>query len=361
MKLRPFVRSILTLPALLLLACWPQEHRPPEPAKVPVRSEVIQAGPFSANLIMLGRVEPATRLEVRNPAAGIIDYPPRFAGGLRTGEWVDRGETLFEIDNDEVRLRRTEAELAARLADAELIRTRQGIDAGILPSAQLKQREIEAELAAERLDNARRRSARLRVTAPANGTLRVDRVYAPGSEIARAQTLVAELLGEGLPRVEAWAAASDRDRLRIGLEAECLSPGTDKVVGRGSVAEVAREVDRAGTLRLVVKMTEISDSSTSELPMPGVGVELRVLLDAKTQAVSVPQEALIVDGGVASVFVLEPSGTQYRARRRLVQPGSWSDDRVEILDGLKPGERVAVRGAEFLADGLPATEAREEG
>ncbi len=210
------------------------------------------------------------------------------------------------------------------------------------------------------LESARRRAARLRVTAPASGTLRVDRVFAPGSEITGAEALIAEVLGEGMPRVEAWAAASDRDHLRPGLAVECLAPGTDRVVGRGTVAEVAREVGHTGTLRLVIKMIESDDSSASGLPIPGVGVELRLLLDAKPEAVTVPREALLVDGGVASVFVLEPSGMQYRARRRLVRSGSWSGGRVEILDGLAPGERVAVRGAELLADGLLATEAEAE-
>ncbi len=348
-------------PALLLAGCWPQEAEAPEPAKVPVRSEVVAAGPFQADLVLLGRIEPAARLELRTPAAGRIAYPPRFAGGLRTGERVARGELLFEIDNDEARLRLAEAALAARLAETELARARQGVEGGVLPAVELKQREIDAELAAARLEDARRRAARLGVRAPAAGTLRVDRVLAPGSEIARGDALVAELLGDGLPRVEAWAAAADRDRLRIGLEVECLAPGSggaageSKVAARGTVAEVAREVDRTGTLHLVVELTEAAGGL-----LPGDGVELRLLLDAKADAVTLPEAALIVDGGVASVFVLEPSGTQYRARRRLVQSGSRSGGRVEILDGLRPGERVAVRGAELLADGLPATEADAE-
>ncbi len=352
MRLRSVLASLL--PALVLLGCWPQDFEAPERAKVPVRSEVVAAGPFQADLVLLGRVEPAARLEIRTPAAGRISYPQRFAGGLRTGEPVTRGEVLFEIDNDDASLRLSEAELAARLAETELARARQGVEGGFLPAAELKQREIAAELAAKRLENARTRSTRLRVRSPATGTLRVERVYAPGSEIARAETPVAELLSDGLPRVEAWAAAADRDSLNTGLEAECIDPGSGRVAGRGRVAEVASEIDRTGTLHLVVELTEASVSL-----LPGEGVELRLLLDARPEAVTVPEEALIVDGGVASVFVLETNGAQYRARRRLVQPGSRSGGRVEILDGLLPGERVAVAGVELLADGLPATEADE--
>ncbi len=347
-------RWILLLVSLTVGGCWQERREVPPPAKVPVRSEVLASGSFRPSLVVLGRVEPATRLELKSPAAGHILYPRRFAGGLRTGEQVGRGELLFEIENESARLRLAEAELAARLAETELVRARQGVEGGVLPAAELEQREIDADLARERLASARIQAGRLSYRAPAGGVLQVERVLSPGSEIT-SDTVIAELAGEGLPRVEAWAASADRERLRAGLEVECVTPGTAKVVGRGAVAEVARQVDRSGTLRVVVAVSE-----EAGMPLPGEGIELRLLLDVKVDAVTVPQEALLVDGGVTSVFLLEPSGAEYRARRRLVLPGSWSDGRVEILDGLSAGERVAVRGAELLADGLPAIEAEAE-
>ena len=57
-----------------------------------VRSEVVAEAPFQARLTLLGRIEPAARLEVRSPAAGRIRYPRRFAAGLRTGERVAAGQ-----------------------------------------------------------------------------------------------------------------------------------------------------------------------------------------------------------------------------------------------------------------------------
>ncbi len=349
-RLLSISRKCLVL--LVLAGCWPQSNEVPPPAKVPVRSEVLSAGPFQATLTLLGKVEPAVRLELRSPATGTIHYPARFRAGLRTGEQVQRGELLFEIENDASRLRLAEAELAARLAETELDRTRQGVEGGFLATAELKQREIDAELASERLTSARTQFARLRVKAPGGGMLRVDRVLAPGSEIMAGETLVAELAGEGLPRVEGWAAAAERHRLRAGLEVDFVLPGTDKVVGCGEISEIAGQVDRSGTLHVVVAVRE-----DDGLPLPGEGLELRLLLDSKEDAITIPRKALIVDGGIATVFVLEPTGSAYRSRRRLVQSGAWSGGRVEILDGLSVGERIAVEGAEFLADGLPATEA----
>lgn len=337
---------------LLMVACRPPVDNTRSPASVAVRSEVAEAGPFQARLDLLGKVVPAMSVPLLAPYSGKVLYPPRFASGLRTGEPVARGELLFTIDNEEVRLRLAEAELTAQLAETELERTRQGVEGGFLSAAELKRREIDAELAAERLRSARLRNDRLGFHAPRSGHLLIESVVPPGSEIAGDALRVGELAGDGLPRVEAWAAAADLERLRPELEVRLIQPGEERVLGHGVVGEVARQVDRSGTVRLVVSVLQ-----DLGLPSPGEGVELEVLLDARSGALTLPREALIVDGGVTSVFVLDPSGSGYRARSRLVKSGGASGGRVEILDGLKEGERVAVRGAEFLADGLPAAEA----
>lgn len=340
---------------VLLSACDEPPQQPPSQATVPVRSEVVSPGPFRANLMLLGKVEPAVRRELRVPIGGTIRYAPRFAAGLRTGERVAPGEPLFTLKNDDIRLKLAEAEIRARAAEAELERTRQGVGGGFRSIAELKQREIESELAQEQLTSSRLQAERLSHTAPIAGVLWVADALAPGSEIV-ANTLVAEIAGDGHPRVTAAAASSDLDRLARGLEVSFLSPGTGEVVGRGTVTEVAQQVDRNGTVPLVTTVTEDLD-----MPPPGEGLEIKVWLTEKNDALTLPEEAVLIDGGAASVFVLDPSGSGYKARRQFVRPGSRADGRIEILEGLNEGDRIAVRGAEFLADGLPAVEAETEG
>ncbi len=345
---------VLCCLALTLSACEPLPAPPPPPAKVPVTSEVLEAGPFQPSITVLGRVEPAMRMDLRAQVDGRIRYSPRFASGLRTGESVRRGELMFEIDNDETRLRLAEAELAAEAAAAELERTERGVDGGFRSAAELKTRQIEAELARKRLDNARLQVERLRHLAPADGVLEVDHQVPPGSEV-RADHLLARIAGSGRKRVEGWAAAADLERLQPGLAVELLLP-RGRVAGHGTVREVSRRIDEDGTVRLVTTVDE-----DLGLPAVGDGIELRVLLAAKSDAVTLPIEALIVDGGVAKAFVLEPAGSEYTARLRMLSTGGRAGDRIEILSGLRDGERVAVRGAEFLVDGLAAVEAKGDG
>ena len=65
------------------------------------------------------------------------------------------------------------------------------------------------------------------------------------------------------------------------------------------------------------------------------------------EMMSIPRSALIQREGKNAVFVLERS----RAKLHEVQVGRDLGDRVEVVDGLGPNDRVIVRGPEGLTGG----------
>ena len=333
---------------LLTVACRTPDPAPTEPTPIPVTSESVVSAPFLPSLRLLGTVQSAGSIDLRTPGRGPIRYASRFAQGLRTGESVKRGEFLFEIEDADARLRRVESQLSAKRAETELARSRRGVEEGFLPASDLDQKEIQAELAREQLAAAEQQVARLRIAAPAAGILRVDSALAPGIEV-EPNALLGTIATAGSPRVEAWASAADLELLETGLGVECVDSVSDRVLGRGVVSELSREVDDTGVARLVIRVDEVID-----MPRPGVGVSLRVLLPERPAALTVPDRAVITNGGVASVFVLEPSGNLFEARARLVRLGQRGSGRVEIVDGIQDGDRIALDGAEYLSDGIVA-------
>lgn len=338
--------------ALALWGCDPPLEDPPPSAKVPVTSEVLETRPFQARLHLLGIVEPGQRVDLRTHEGGKIRYASRFSNGFRAGERVSKGETLFHLENDDIELLVAEAKLQSQGAAAELERARRGVEGGFLPEMDLKNRQIQMSLAEERLGNALSKQARLQHVAPTSGVLAVEAVVPPGVEL-QAGHLLASIAGSGQRVVETWAAASDLHDLETGLEVECRLPTSGQVIGRGHLRELAGEVDAAGTVRVVVAVEE-----DLGMPRPGEGVEVEVLLPARESILTVPEEALLIEAGVSRGFVLAPSGSNYKAELRMVQTGQRSDSRVEVIYGLQVGDRVAVRGAEFLADGSLAVEAQ---
>jgi HlyD family secretion protein len=76
----------------------------------------------------------------------------------------------------------------------------------------------------------------------------------------------------------------------------------------------------------------------------GQAVDLRVELGGASQAVMLPNGPFYQDTGGNWVFVVAPGGG--RAMRRNVRLGRRNPDFVEVVDGLKPGEKVVVSGYE---------------
>jgi HlyD family secretion protein len=69
---------------------------------------------------------------------------------------------------------------------------------------------------------------------------------------------------------------------------------------------------------------------------------------AQTEALTVPQEAVVMRDGFAHVLIV---GADRRVSLKRVQTGRMVENRMEIREGLLPEQTVAVRGAAFLNDG----------
>lgn len=68
----------------------------------------------------------------------------------------------------------------------------------------------------------------------------------------------------------------------------------------------------------------------------------------ESAALTVPSSAIVVRDGHNYVFVV---GADNKANQRKVKTGRRVGERVELLEGLKPEEGVAVKGAGFLNEG----------
>jgi HlyD family secretion protein len=82
----------------------------------------------------------------------------------------------------------------------------------------------------------------------------------------------------------------------------------------------------------------------------GQALDLKIELGGSARAMLLPNGPFYQDTGGNWVFVVTPDGTA--AVRRTVRLGRKNPDNVEVLDGLRPGERVIVSGYE----GWPKTD-----
>ncbi|MFL6195373.1 MAG: efflux RND transporter periplasmic adaptor subunit [Thermoanaerobaculia bacterium] len=318
-----------------------------------MRVEALKWEPFQPTLALLGVVQPAGFAEVAipmSPISGRLDYPGRFAGGLVTGAAVREGEVLARISSQDSAADLAEARLRVELTSSELARHQRAFDSGVEAAAVLASYKAEAELARSRLEAAQGRAGRLSLRSPVSGILIVDRRIPSDSEVTPG-TVLARVAAGGSLKVEGRAAAADRGRLHPGLKVRFESGG------EGVLREVSPIVDAGGTVALIVEVTD-----PEGLPAPGEGVELHVQLDLRSQALTVPEEALVTAESGSAVYVVDRK-MGLVARRLPVSTGARStrgNGRVEVLRGLDPGQRVVVGGASMIQDGDRVVEVKDE-
>jgi multidrug efflux system membrane fusion protein len=144
---------------------------------------------------------------------------------------------------------------------------------------------------------------------------------------------------EGNYRLEAAIPESLMGKVRPGDEVRVFIDGIGGM--KGNVAEVVPAIDPASRT-FMIKV---------DLSVKGLrsGIFGRAYLTmGSRQGMTVPKIAVKEQGALTSVWVV---GKDNIARMRLVRAGRIIGDRVEILTGISPGERIIVSGVEKVIDG----------
>jgi membrane fusion protein, heavy metal efflux system len=101
----------------------------------------------------------------------------------------------------------------------------------------------------------------------------------------------------------------------------------------------------------------VVDSSTHRLPVraeidnrdgalkPEMFANFRILTGEPSESPAVPQSAIVYEGAASHVWVVANDGL---ISFRSIRPGRSNDGLVEVLEGLKPGERIVTKGGLFI-------------
>lgn len=341
------------------------------------------ANPFATALVQEGEIRTSVRAPatihplpggeavVAAPAAGrlVADVLPSIGTFVKAGQVLARLEPRLAAGADRATL---EADVAQARAAVEAARVEQTRAEQLLADRAVPARRAEDARRAIGVAEAQLRAAEARL-AQRDETLRSGGGAAAGNAFAlrapisgRLSEVVATLgasYDEGAPLFR--VVRTDR------LELEVQVPASDVAVAR-QAAEVALEIPGLPQpLELNphhVHHPGVIDATTRALPLqmeisnPGetllIGqVGTAVLYGRDRQRVPVmPNDAVLMEAGRPYVFVQE-GGESFA--RRFIEVASREGNLVGVKSGVKPGERVVIRGAYDVqlasaATGLPA-------
>jgi RND family efflux transporter MFP subunit len=327
-------------------------------ATAPAEARLLQGG-IAAN----GELKPVAgqAAELSAPVAGRIpvDGPVPYLGKpVKKGEVLVRlaptsAASSTDIASVELEVSRTRAELG--LAEREVKRAEELLAARAIPAKQLDEARVALEVAVARVAAAERQRESFRGTqsgAPVQGASLFELRSPLNGVVAFADVMPGAVVEAGARLVLVVNTE------RLWLEARVYEPDVARVQNSPgasfTVTGFEREftVDEKNGRRVAVGA--VVDRATRtvpiifELPNPGgvlkPGMFAKVLLHTgeTVRGVAIPESAIVDDGGRPVVFVMEGGESFYRRPIRTgIRSGGW----VQVLEGVKEGERVVSRGA----------------
>ncbi|RME91644.1 MAG: efflux RND transporter periplasmic adaptor subunit, partial [Verrucomicrobia bacterium] len=300
-----------------------------------IRTTVVTNGPLRRTLRTVGIIEhdETTLAEVTTKFAGwieklYVDY---------TGAMVHQGDPLFEIYSPELYSAQTEYLLtldatAADQATADALRHTARL--------KLKYWDITDEQIAE-LEQTRTPRKTLRVVAPIDGFVMEKNVVEgqmvqPGQKIYRLADL-------SLVWVHAQIYEQDLPFIELGQEAVMTLSYLPDRKFRGRVTYIYPHVDeKTRTVRVRMEF-----HNPGFFLKPGMYAQVELTREITPSALLVPESAVLRSGTRNTVFVARGGG-KFEPRQVVLGPKA-ENDQIQILAGLKAGERVVVSG-QFMLD-----------
>ena len=351
----PGIATLLVFASACAASC--HSEAPPAP-----RVETASEARIERKVVAAGTIEPSREVEIRSRIAGIVKKVH-----VSRGEPVAAGAPLVEIERELLEARLMEAEANVDAAAVALRFARVALDRTIELHETGSSSDQIRDDATARFEKAQAERARVgavakvlstqlsysTVRASMDGRVLVAHVE-EGSAVspvtsANGGTLLLTLSGDRALHLEGLVDEHEIVRVQVGQPARVRVEAHGDRVFEGRVREIAPVGQRLQNVTYFEVEIEITDPEVDSL-RPRMSGEAEIITEVVDSAVVVPELALRYEGDQTFVELatgagadsLAPRGGSLPPERRSVEIGIVDRDRVQILSGLAPGERVVL-------------------
>lgn len=275
-----------------------------------------------------------------------VDIRPAASGrvveiAFSPASLVETGSLLVRLDDAAERADVAEAEAERRKAELQLERAIKLAAKKSIAQASVDELEAAFHAAEARLMRTEKALADRRIEAPFSGQVGLKQVTI-GTRVNE-DTVITTL--DDLAEIDVDFSVPELffGTVRKGQRIEATSAAFDGRMFEGSIETVDSRIDpvsRAFRVRARIPNDDFA------LPA-GMFMAVDLTL-AEREALTVPEEAVVVEGDETAVFVIEGG----KAERRVVTLGQRNIGLVEVTDGLSAGDQVVVRGIQRVRDGV---------
>lgn len=310
----------------------------PEPAEavLAVTAQQISEAPATTTT---GELQAVDVVDLRLERSGVV-----VRVNFRSGDLVERGQTLVQIDTSEEAADLAAAKIEATRARRDADRLAGLFEQGAAAKVTAEQAGSSAAAAESRVAALETEIDRKAVRAPFSGRVGITDLK-PGQYVSEG-TLVTRLVGQRagmyvdftLPQE---AVASIDLKRPVQINSGAFSAPARIIASEPSIDGATRSL----------RYRALMENYRGALPA-GSLVTVSAETGQAQDVVVVPRTAVMRSPYGATVFRLADVDGQLRARAVLVEPGRLvGEDKIIIVSGLEPGARIAADGVFKLRDG----------
>lgn len=182
------------------------------------------------------------------------------------------------------------------------------------------------------------------IYSPISGTV-VQRKVGPGQYVSYTSTGSVDPVFTIGDLSTVWLVAYIREteapKVRVGQQLDFTVLAYPDKVFSANITYVASSLD-PNTRRLLVRATIDNSSSTFK---PEMFASVTIFTEQGAPTASVSREAVIFEADSARVWVMRDDNS---IELRQIKTGAGTSKTIQVLDGLKPGEKVVAKGSLFV-------------
>lgn len=302
---------------------------------IPVEAEIVQLGDVSAYYTSTATLEAEEEAKVVAKTNGIITKIL-----VEEGTYVKSGTPLLTLDDTQYILEVERAEANLNRLASDYNRNKEMYERNMVSAEVFERIKYEYESQQATLRLARLNAEYTTVKAPIDGVVS-QRFVRTGNMVVQNQELFTITDMDPLLAI-LHLPEHELSKIKPGQKVLFTVDAVQNTSFEGFVERISPVVDRTtGTFRVVVYVRD-----AQQRLKPGMFARVKVVYDTRQSTLVMPKLALINEGGINSVFVIQDSVVQ----KRQISVGYANGSLIEILSGLDLGTKVVTVGQNSLRD-----------
>ena len=306
---------------------------PPMPVEIAEVKEQMVADKFEA----VGTIKAIESITVVSEIdASVVGIP------FEEGTYIKRGDLIAQLDDSQLSADVNRAEALFAQSHSTYKRVKSIVDQNAGAPQDLDDSYAALKVAEANLKLAKARLAKTQIVAPFDGLVGSRKISV--GTFLRTGNAITDLANLNEIRVSFSVPERFLSKLKKGAEVYVSTPVYPEYEVKGKIIAVEPILDADTRSATIIARV----SNPQQKFRPGMSADVSVVLSERPGALTIPNEAIFVNGNQSFVYVINADST---VKRTAITTGLQFADIVEVIDGLKSGMQVVQAGHQKVFEG----------